>query len=163
MTLYDIQGEFLRFYEVMVGQEDEEVFNDTLEALKGDLQTKAVGYAHIIKQLEMESEECDRIIAEFAEKQNRRDTAVKRMKEAILEVMETAKIDTLTAGEYTFKIHGNGGKQPMTIDTEKVPEDMKRTTITVEPDKAKIRMYLEAGHEVDWAKLEPRGKHVVIK
>lgn len=160
MTLYDIVGEFLQLYEMATG-EDDQAFLDTLEGLKGELEVKASGYVHVIKQLDMEADECDKIIEAFKAKKERRKTAVKRMENAIMEAMDIAGVDTLPAGEYTLKIAKNGGLQPLKVDTENVPDNFMKVIYTADNDK--IRQALKDGEDLPFAYLEERGRHLNIK
>ena len=56
-SLFDLQGDFLALYELATSEGDEQAFLDTLEGLMGELEVKAGGYVHVIKQLEMEADE----------------------------------------------------------------------------------------------------------
>ena len=165
MTLYDLQGEYLRLYTIATDLEDpesQEAFKNALEELDTDLANKASGYVHIIKQLEMEADECDKIVEAFRAKKEVRKNSVKRMKEALLGAMEIANIQEVKAGEYTLKIAKNGGKAPVEIpDESKVPDNFMR--IKYEIDKDLIRTALEEGKEIDFAFLGERGKHLNIK
>lgn len=159
MTLYDITGEFLALYELAT-DENEQVFIDTLEGLQGELAVKAAGYTHVIKQLEMEADECDKVIKAFQEKKKVRANNVKRMKEAIMGAMDVAGLTELPAGEFTLKIAKNGGVQPMEI-TGEVPDNFLK--VIYEADKDKIRQALKDGEELNFAHLEERGRHLNIK
>ena len=112
-SLYDLKGEFLALYELAINDEDPQAFLDTLEGLKGELEVKAGGYVHVIKQLTMEADECDKLIDAFTAKKSARMNNVKRMKEALIDAMDAAGIDSLKAGEFNLKISKNGGLQPM--------------------------------------------------
>jgi hypothetical protein len=160
MTLYDIKGEFLSLYELATEENDEQAFADTLEGLKGELEVKANGYVQVIKQLEMEQDECDKIIAAFKAKKETRANNVKRMKLALIMAMDAAEVDTLPAGDYTLKIVKNGGLQPLKIDGD-VPDNF--TKVRIEPDNDLIRKALNDGEELSFAHLEPRGRHLNIK
>lgn len=161
-SLYELTGEFQALYELAVseGAEEEQAFLDTLEALKGELEVKASGCTHIIRQLEMESKECDNVIDAFKAKKEVRENHIKRMKQALIEAMDVAGIDTLKAGEYTLKIAKNGGLQPLKIDGD-VPDNYKK--VIYEDDKELIRKALNDGKELKFAHLEPRGRHLNIK
>lgn len=159
-TLYDIQGEFLALYEMATQSDDEQAFLDTLEGLKGELAIKASGYAHVMKQLEMEEAECDKAIEAFKAKKEQRKNARKRMSEAIMNALDVAGMNEIKAGDYTFKIAKNGGMQPLKIDGDVPDEFMK---VIYETDKDLIRKSLSEGNTLDFAHLEPRGKHLVIK
>lgn len=159
-SLYDLKGEFLALYELAINDEDPQAFLDTLEGLKGELAVKAGGYVHVIKQLTMEADECDKLIDAFTAKKSARMNNVKRMKEALIDAMDAAGIDSLKAGEFNLKISKNGGLQPMKI-TGEVPDSF--TKVIVEPDTKKIRDALANGEALEFAHLEERGRHLNIK
>ena len=159
-SLYDLKGEFLALYELAINDEDPQAFLDTLEGLKGELEVKAGGYVHVIKQLTMEADECDKLIDAFTAKKSARMNNVKRMKEALIDAMDAAGIDSLKAGEFNLKISKNGGLQPMKI-TGDVPDSF--TKVIVEPDNKKIRDALANGEALEFAHLEERGRHLNIK
>lgn len=159
MTLYDLQGEFLRLYQIIT-DEDEQVFLDTLEGLQGELEIKASGYVHVMKQLEMEEDECDKVIEAFKAKKAVRSNARKRMKEALINAMDVAGLNELPAGEYTLKIAKNGGLQPLKIDGD-IPDNFMKVQLV--PDNDKIRKTLNDGEELPFAHLEERGRHLNIK
>lgn len=160
MTLYDIQGEYLALYDLATAEDDEQAFLDTLECLHGELAVKGEGYAKVIKQLEMEADECDKVIEAFTRKRELRKNHVKKMKEAYLEAMGIAGLDEIQAGAYKIKVKGNGGKAPLII-TGDVPDNFMK--IKYEPDNELIRKAIESGDDVGFAHLAPRGKHIEIK
>lgn len=159
-TLFDLKEQFRALYELAISEDDEQAFLDTLEALKGELEVKAGGYVHVIKQLEMEVNGCDNVLDEFQKKKSRRVNGIKRMKEALMEAMDAAGVDSIPAGEYTLKIAKNGGLQPLKIDGV-VPDNFKK--IIYEDDKDLIRKALNDGEELSFAHLEERGRHLNIK
>ena len=159
-TLFDISGEMQELYAMGTDPEtDPQVFEDTLEALKGELEVKSTGYVQVIKQMDMEAKQAEELSKMFADKAKVRKNNIKRMKEALQWVMETNDIDAMPAGAFTIKLQKNGGVAPLKI-TGEVPQNM--TKVIVEPDNDKIREYLK-DNECDWAHLGERGKHIVIK
>ena len=159
-SLYDLTGEFKALYELAINDEDPQAFLDTLEGLKGELAVKAGGYVHVIKQLMMEADECDKLIDAFTAKKSARMNNVKRMKDALMAAMDAAGIDSLKAGGFNLKISKNGGLQPMKI-TGEVPDSY--TKVIVGPDNKKIRDALVNGEALEFAHLEERGRHLNIK
>ena len=159
-TLFEIVDDYQNLYELATDPDtDPQVFNDTLEAIKGALEVKSCGYVNVIKQLEMEAKQADEVSEMFKKKAEVRKNNIKRMKEMLKSALEATNQESLTAGAYTIKLQKNGGVQPLVIDGD-VPQNM--TKIVVEPDNAKIREYLK-DHSCEWAHLEPRGTHIVIK
>lgn len=160
LTLYEIKEEFLQLYELALSDDDRQAFLDTLESLKGELADKAAGYVQVIKQLEMEADEADKVVEAFERKKAQRLNAVKRMKEAIISAMDVAGVDSIPAGDYILKITKNGGLEPLKIDGD-IPDNFMK--VIYEPDGKKIREALKDGQELDFAHLEPRGRHLNIK
>lgn len=160
MTLYDIVGEYEQLYALAIEDGDKQAFLDTLEGLKGELEVKASGYVQVMKQLEMEEAECDKVIEAFKAKKQTRANSIKKMSEALQSAMETAGVDVLNAGDYELKIVNNGGVQPLIISGD-VPDSFMK--VIYEPDNKKIREALIDGQELDFARLGERGRHLKIK
>ena len=167
-SLFNIVGDFQKLYQM--GSEIEyetdpelsQVFADTLEALKGELEVKAAGYIQVIQQLEMEAERCKQLEYEWQMKKSHRENSIKRMKQALLDAMQETNHTELDTGDYKLKVVANGGKQPLVIDNpDKIPDSL--TKVTIEPDKDRIREYLAEHEKCDFAHLAERGKHIAIK
>lgn len=161
-TLYEITNDLETLYEMATDPEcDPQALSDTIEGVMGMLQDKAASCVHVIKQLEMEQEKAEAVSKNFANKAKLRGNNLKRIKEAIMSTMDRLGLKELEAGDYTIKIQKNGGIEPLVLDhPENVPDNL--TKVTIEPDKDKIREYLK-NNEVDWAHIEPRGRHITIK
>ena len=135
-TLFEIADEFKELYELGADPDvDSEVWEDTLEALTGEISKM------------------------FADKQKVREYHIKQMKEALKLAMEKIGTDEIDAGIFKIKLQANGGLQPLVIDGD-VPQNMQK--ITISPDNDKIRQFLK-NNSCEWAHLEERGKHIVIK
>lgn len=161
VTLFDIVGEFLELYNMATSEEveAEEAFIDTLESLKGELETKSSGYVAVINRLEAEQAKAEEIAKAYSAVAKSRKNAIKRMKDTLLLAMDSLDKTEMPAGDLTIKIKKNGGLQPLVIDGD-VPDNMTR--VIVEPDNDKIRNFLK-DNECEWAHLEERGRHIEIK
>ena len=162
-TLFEIVGDMRELYEMATDPDiDPEVFQDTLEGLTGMLEVKACGYVNVIKQLDMEAKQAKEVAQMFTDKAKVRENNIKRMKEVLKMAMNATDQKSMAAGAFTIKLQKNGGLQPLVIDGE-VPQNM--TKVVVEPDTNLIREYLagEEDQKCEWAHLEPRGEHIVIK
>ena len=162
-NLFDIVGEFNELYEMATSEEEqaEQVFIDTLESLKGELTQKAAGYVAVMNRLDMEMKKAEEIEKRYKAIKESRKNAIQRMKDACLWACDNLGVTEIDAGDATIKVKNNGGQLPLIIDKpESVPENL--TKITIEPDKAKIREYVE-NNECDFAHLEPRGRHIEVK
>ena len=165
-SLYELTADLQALMDFGYTEEDQEAFIDTLEGIMGGIQDKADGYCAVIDRFSsnvaMIKMEEERLKARREAIENR----VARMKDALkatLEAMEEGGMDKpeIKTAFHTIKLAGNGGKQPMKVENEQVPDNYKR--VVLEIDKEKIRKDLEAGKELPFARLEPRGRHVSIK
>lgn len=163
-TLFEITNEFQALYEFAttaeLGELDEQAYADTLNGLIGELEIKSAGYVAVINQLDMEQKKAEELAKAFKEKADVRKNNIKRLKDALKWAMINTGQKEITAGDFIIKLQNNGGKAPLKI-TGAVPDNFKR--IIYEDDTELIRKRLEEGEELDFAHLEERGKHIVIK
>ncbi len=172
-TLFSIKDEYLAFYQMATEAIDEaeteeekakaiQAFNDTLESLKGDLSKKSEGYVAVLDRLKAEAKRAKEIKDKYDAIEKNRKNAIAQMNAALMFVMDELGKDKMPAGDVTIRIQNNGGQLPLEI-TGDVPDNM--TKVTIEPDNAKIRAYLESeeGKDCKWAKLGARGRHIVVR
>lgn len=165
-ALFDIVGDYQLLYDMATDvtgdPEQEQTFADTLEALKGELEVKAEGYIHVIKQLEMEQERAEQLEYEWHLKAIKRKDSIQRMKSALVDAMKQTGHEQLEAGDYTLKVVKNGGQAPIIYDDESaIPQSLMR--IKYEKDAKLIREYLAEHPETSWAHIGERGVHLGIK
>ena len=166
-SLFNIVGEYQELYTMLTENTDdaevEQVITDTLEAVKGELEVKAEGYIHVIQQMEMEAERAEQLEYEWGLKKKIRKDRIARLKNALKDALvATDNEGGLKAGDYTLKVAKNGGKAPLIIDKpDAVPDNM--TKVIIEPDKDRIRQYLDEGNTCEWAHIAERGTHLSIK
>ena len=160
-TLFDIVGEFQELYNMATSEEieAEEAFIDTLESLKGELEAKSAGYVAVINRLEAEQAKAEEVAKAYSAVAKSRKSAIKRMKDTLLMAMDGLNKTEMPAGDLTIRIQKNGGLQPLVIDGD-VPDNMMK--VIYEPDNDKIREFLKE-NTCDYAHLEERGRHIVIK
>ena len=158
-TLFQLVSEYQQIYDLITDEEvDPQVVNDTLEGIMGAIEVKAEGCLAVLNRLEMERDACKKHRDDWAVKYERRDNGIKNMKNMIVEAMTRLGKTELKVGDSVFKVVGNGGKQPMDVDKESVPDSYLK--VIYEPDNEKIRKDLESGKKLKFAKLLPRGKHL---
>ena len=165
-ALFDIVGDYQLLYDMATDitgdPEQEQTFADTLEALKGELEVKAEGYIHVLKQLEMEQERAEQLEYEWHLKAIKRKDSIQRMKSALVDAMKQTGHEQLEAGDYTLKVVKNGGQAPIIYDDESaIPQSLMR--IKYEKDAKLIREYLAEHPDTKWAHIGERGVHLGIK
>ena len=160
-TLFELVGDAQALYNMATDPEcDPRALDDTIEGVMGMIEQKAAAYCHVIKTLEMEEKQAEEVYREFMAKATIRKNNIKRMKDMLLYTMDALGKTELSAGEFTFKVQKNGGKEPLVI-TGEVPDKYKK--VIYEDDNELIRKAIADGEDIEFAHLEPRGKHIVIK
>lgn len=146
MTLYELSSEYMELLAMMEDPDaDMEVINDTLEAIGGELEAKADGYARVMRQMDADAKA---IKAEEYRLYNRRKAIENRsewLKSRLQEVMEVTGKTKFKTELFSFGIQKNPPK--VVIDSpEKIPEGF---LIPQEPkiDAAAIKESLKSADE----------------
>ena len=179
-SLFELTSDFQRLFEMgypEINENDDEetieakkqeieFFDETLAMIMECIQDKADGYCHVMSRFEWQSKMVKAEIARLQDKKKALDNAYDRMKERLKEALETMEANgvenpVIKTDLHTIKLAGNGGKQPLDIKENKVPDNFKK--IILEIDKDKIRKALDGGDKLDFAEYLPRGRHVTIR
>jgi hypothetical protein len=165
MNLYELTGQFLQLQQMLEDPDAEtDVINDTLEAVEGEIEVKADGYAKVIKNMESD---LIGIIAEQERLRIRRnliESNIKRLKENLQESMTAIGKKKIKTDLFTFNIQKNGGKAPVILDvkdTSELPDELVR--IKEEADLDAIRQLIEKEGTCKYAHLGERGESLRIK
>lgn len=163
-TIFDLTAEYqhvlglLEDYEVEMPEE----LVRALAGLEAHIDTKADGYCSIISELDARVRSCeaeaDRLQKRAEYFQRRRDM----LRERLLMAMQAIKADKITTAHNTISICKNGGQLPLQL-TGPVPAEFQIKTEMVSNNMLAIRSKLEAGEELPFAVLKPRGCHLRIK
>lgn len=160
MNLYEMTHEWQEVFDMLLDPEiPEEAVFDTIEMIEADMDSKADSYAKIIKSMDGDatqiSAEIKRLQERKASIEHRRDW-LKAQLETMMRTTGRTKFKTTL---FSFNIQRNGGKQPVDI-TADVPAEWLKPG---DPDKDKIRAYLEAGNELPFATLIDRSESLRIR
>ena len=142
MTLYELTDEYRQLLEMAEDEnEDPQVIADTLEAIEGEIEYKADGYARVMRQLEYDAAA---LKAEEKRLANRRKTIegnVARLKANLFDAMRETGKRKFKTDLFSFGIQKNppsvafdGGDipdryllpQPPQLDRRLMLEDLKR-------------------------------------
>lgn len=168
-TLIELIGEWKQVADMMNDPEiDQQAIIDTLEGISGEIEVKADGYGAVIRNLEFEiaalkgkKDYVKGILDGISAEEKRLQGHIDWMKTRLLESMIAIGKDKegIKTDSFEFKVKTAGGIQKLET-TEDVPDNFKK--IIYENDNDKIREYLK-DHDVEWARLLPKKKTVVIK
>ena len=163
-SLYELSENYSAVREMLYDPEvDEQAVLDTLEAIDGEIEEKADNYAKLIKELTADAEKLQAEETRLANRRRSLQSRAARLKsnlQANLEFVGKTKFKTVL---FSFCVATNGGVQPLTI-TDNLGDIPGKYLIPQPPvpDKDAIRELLGT-KEVEWARLEPRGKSLRIR
>ena len=162
-SLYELTEQYAAVRDMLFDEDvDEQVINDTLESIEGAIEVKADNYAKIIREMNATAavikQEEVRLAARRKSLENR-SAALKDRLEEIYVTLFYGVFEDL----FSFNIQTNGGLQPLQVsdDINDIPRKFL-VQADPEPYNAAIREYLK-NHEVEWAKLLPRGESLRIR
>lgn len=153
-TLYELRGDFLRLYDMADDPDtDPDAFFDTMEAIEGEIEDKADGYAAVIASLNniakgLKAEE-DRLVSRRKAIENN----VARMKTALTEAMQATGKTRFKTLKWSFNIQPNPESVVLDKDISGIPAQY---LIEQEPkvDKMAIKDALKHGAKFTFAHLE---------
>ena len=150
MTLYELTSEYLDLLAMLEDPDvDEDLINDTLEGIDGELEAKADGYARVMRQMDADAKA---IKAEEERLANRRKSLENRsaaLKCRLQQMMEiTGKVKFKTE-LFSFGIQKNPAA--VVMDEQYIENIPECYLIIQEPkiDKQKIKEDLKAGLDLE--------------
>lgn len=154
MTLYELTDDYRNLLEMAQNPDiDGQAIKDTLEAIQGDIEEKADGYAKVIKEL---SADTDKITAEIKRLTDRKNTIqnnIAYMKQSLTSAMTVTGNTKFRTDLFSFNIQKN--PPALVVDDEKaIPQEY---LIPQEPkvDKKAIIDFLKNGNKkVPYAHIE---------
>lgn len=164
MTLYELTDQYIQLLDFASDPDtDPEVLADTLEGITGEIEDKAEGYIRVIKELEARQDKYKKEIERLQGQAKVFDNSIKRIKENLLQAMDTMNMPKISTEHFRVSVSKNGGLQPMFVepDITKIPEQY--IVLKAEANTKAIREALTAGEELPFAHLEERGRHLTIK
>ena len=162
-TLYSLAQDYKSLLDLAGSAEPDEIemFNDTLEAVLGQIEVKADGYAAVMSEIEGRANIVAKEIDRLKAIEDRLVATHKHMKDALQNTMIEIGKSEIKTDLHRFKLVNNGGLQPLKI-TSVVPDEYTKKEVIIKPDNDKIRQAIKDGQELDFARLEERGKHLKI-
>lgn len=152
MKLYELTEEFLMLMDMAEDPDvDQEAFADTLEAIEGEIEFKADGYAKIMKQLEANIAACDTEIKRLQAQKKSFDNKIDWMKKSLEEAMRATGKTKFKTELFSFGIQKNPAS--LVIDDEHaIPPEY--IIIEQKANKTAIKDAIKSGEVFEWARLE---------
>ena len=157
LKLYEIEKNYLAALDLFTDPDTDipaEVVADTLEAIEGEFEIKAVQVAAFARQMEAEAEAIKRAEEGMEKRRKSLESRARWLKDYVRIGMETMGQKKLTSAWFVLSVQ----KNPAALDLYNegaIPGEYKRTeTVTTEYiDKAAIKVALGLGREIPGARL----------
>ncbi|MGZ8220858.1 MAG: siphovirus Gp157 family protein [Methylobacter sp.] len=138
-----------------------EAVNDTLEALGGELEDKAVNVAKFLRNLEATADAIKAAEADMAKRRKALENRVQWLKSYIKGNMEACGISKIECPYFKLSIQKNPSAVNI-LDENAIPAAFKEQVSSWKIDKAAIKDALKAGTAVSGAELS-NGTRLAIK
>ena len=153
MTLYELTDDYRNLLEMAQNPDiDGQAIKDTLEAIQGDIEEKADGYAKVIKELSADTDKITAEIKRLTDRKNTIQNSIADMKQKLKEAMIATGNLKIHTDLFYFYIQKN--PPALVVDDEKaIPQEY---LIPQEPkvDKKAIIDFLKGGNDVPYAHIE---------
>lgn len=153
MTLYELTDNLRQLLAMLEdGDVDPQVIADTMEAVEGEFEDKAEGYACIIKQLEADAVALRTEEERLAARRKSIENNIRRIKQTLQEAMCATGKTKFKTKLFSFGIQ----KNPAALFLADLAQIPKRFMVPQPdlPDKAAIKEYLKENGDQSWAQLQ---------
>lgn len=164
LSLYQVSHHYLRALDDLTDPENDlpmEAINDTLEALGGELEDKAVNVAKFLRNLESTVEAIKNAEAEMAKRRKTFESRVQWLKHYLKTNMEQSGITKIECPYFKLAVQNNPAAVTI-LDEDAVPERFKEAVISWKIDKTAIKEAIKSGQSVPGAELS-QGTRLVIR
>lgn len=161
--LYQMTGELTEVHSlVLSGEISAEDVTDTLEALEGEFNQKAISVGHFILNLTPTIEALDLEIKRLQARKKAIQNKQESVKDYLRRNMQAAEISKIECD--LFSILCKKPRQIVHVDDESaLPDEMVKVKTTITPDKVAIGKALKEGMDVPGAHLEYSQAPIEIK
>ena len=164
MKLYELTEQWDAVFNMMEdGETDEQVIFDTLESIEGEIEDKADNYAKMIRNLQANVDVLKAEEERLYQRRKSTENHIQSLKDHLQANLEFIGKTKFKTDLFSFSVSKNGGKQPLSI-TDNLDEIPGKYLIPQPPkvDNDAVRELLKE-KSVDWAHLEPYGRHLNIR
>ena len=155
LSLYQLSNNYLQALDFLTDPELDlpiEAVNDTLEALGGELEEKAINVAKFLRNMEAVAEAIKEAEEAMAKRRKSLENRVKWMKDYLKGNMEHTGITKIECPYFKIAIQNNPVAVNVTNENA-IPEQFKEKIITWKIDKPAIKETIKSGIAVPGAEL----------
>jgi methionyl-tRNA formyltransferase len=164
LSLYDLSSHYLSALDTLTDPEMDlpaEVINDTLEALAGEIEDKAVNVAKFLRNMEATAQAIKEAEATMAKRRKTLENRVNWMKAYLKENMEQTGITKIECPYFKLSLQANPSAVTI-LDEAAIPAEFKEPVISWKIDKTAIKEAIKHGIAVPGVNLV-NGSRLVIK
>ena len=155
LTLYQVSSQYLQALDFLTDPDQNlpiEAVNGTLEALTGEFEEKAINVTMFLKNMEATAEAIKNAETEMAKRRKALENRAQWLKDYLKANMLATGISKIECPYFKLSIQ----KNPVSVDTfdeDAIPLEFKEQVITWKIDKVAIKNAINAGQDVDGARL----------
>lgn len=135
---------------------------DTLDAMSGIFNDKAIKVVHVIANSDPDIEAIDQEIKRLQGRKKIIQSAQARLRDYLRYNMEKTGINKIESPLFTITL-AMGRDIAVVDDVDSLPDDMVRVKTTIDPDKGKILSALQNGIDIPGARMEKSKSSVRIE
>jgi Mg2+ and Co2+ transporter CorA len=160
-SLFNLTGNYLKVKQLAEQGADEQLIMDTLESIDDEIETKADGYANLIKHIESDNDMIDKEVKRLQAMKKTNANTIKRMKENLLDSMRATDKQKIKTGLNHLYIRSN--PHSLVIDKEdNIPEEYYKVRKSIDTQKLKSYLKDHPEEQIDGVGLQ-KTESVIIK
>lgn len=164
MTLYEVTSDYLRIMAMMEDPElDPQTLADTMEAVEGELEVKADGYAKVIRNMESDISAIKAELTRLSDRKKTIEKNIQTLKLALQKAMEITGKTKFKTELFSFGVRNNA---PAVVIDEQYIENIPTEYLRIkepEIDKTKLKEALKAGVDLEGIAHLEKSSSLVIK
>ena len=165
-NIFDIAERYNSLLEVAMdsslSEEDLKEIMTSLDDVEDDLKEKLQNYQAVIFAMNDRTEILKKHEARLEHDRKVLENKVKRIKEYCMAGMQAVGINKVATDYGTVSVRKNGGKQQIKYEKEKLPREFFTVETVESVNTDLLRERLQAGEEIEGAKLLERGYHLSV-
>ena len=152
MKLYEITQTMKTLEDYLKDEDfDQEVYQNTIDLIKTELNNKSTSLIHIIKNIESDETMLDNEIKRLKAIKDRKNKNVESLKEYIKVCMEQMGLNKIETPLGNFSLRKS--ESVNIIDSTKIPSEYVNVVIENKPDKVKIKEAIKNNIVIEGAEI----------